>query len=389
MPDLKSHYTVVIIGGGPAGCATAIALQQLGIKDVLVAEASDYTQPRIGESIPPDTRGLFSRLGLWQAFECENHEASMGSYSSWGSDRLGFNDFLFNPRGHGWHLDRLRFDQFMARETRLRGIDVVTEQAFKKIHYTLPVDRHGPQHHALAPLKLTFANGQQLTTQFVVDATGRAAKVARRLGATRKVDDSLVCIAAYFEHAKNTNAPATQVPKRMTLLEAVEDGWWYTARLPNNLTIAAIASEQHIIQQKNLSQNTAWHHALKNTQHVFDALGQPAMPTSLKTWVAPSVLLNPPAGSCWLAVGDAASAYDPISSQGIYKALKNALDAAPAIKDWLQGSSQGLLDYRRSVGEQFIHYLEQRAYFYDLEQRWPNAPFWRGRQLNAHGMAVA
>ena len=68
MPSLKSHYDVVIIGGGPAGCATAIALQQLGITNVLVAEASDYSQPRIGESIPPDTRGLFSRLGIWQAF---------------------------------------------------------------------------------------------------------------------------------------------------------------------------------------------------------------------------------------------------------------------------------------------------------------------------------
>ena len=383
MPDLKKHYDVVIIGGGPAGCATAIALQQLGINNVLVAEASDYSQPRIGESIPPDTRGLFSRLGLWQAFEREGHEPSMGSYSSWGSNTLGFNDFLFNPRGHGWHLDRLRFDQFLVNEARLRGITVCSEIPFKNVQAT--ATKHSQPTH---PLHITFANNQHVQARFIVDATGRAAKVARRLGASRKVNDNLVCVAAYFDHAK-TPQQNSQHANRMTLLEAVEDGWWYTARLPNNRTIAAIASDQNIIQKKHLNQQEHWYSALKNTQHLFEALGQPAMPTALQTWVAPSVLLNPPAGNHWLAVGDAASAYDPISSQGIYKALKNSLDAAPAIKQWLDGNSEGLLEYRQRVGQQFIGYLEQRAYFYDLEQRWPEAQFWKKRHLTSAGLAVA
>ena len=368
----------MIIGGGPAGCATAIALQQLGITNVLVAEASDYSQPRIGESIPPDTRGLFSRLGIWQAFEREGHEPSMGSYSSWGNDTLGFNDFLFNPRGHGWHLDRLRFDQFLVSEARLRGITVCSQMPFKNVHTAAVADNK-------YPLQITFADNQQVATRFIVDATGRAAKVARRLGASRKVDDNLVCVAAYFEHANNTQQNS-QHATRMTLLEAVKDGWWYTARLPNNRTIAAIASDQSIIQNKQLSQKEHWYSALKNTQHLYEALGQPVMPTVLQTWVAPSVLLNPPAGNHWLAVGDAASAYDPISSQGIYKALHNSLEAAPAIQQWLNGNSQGLLDYRQQVGEQFISYLEQRAYFYNLEQRWPNEEFWRKRQLAGFGV---
>lgn len=381
MADLKKNYDVVVIGGGPAGCATAIALQQLGITNVLVAEASDYSQPRIGESIPPDTRGLFSRLGIWQAFEREGHEPSMGSYSSWGSNTLGFNDFLFNPRGHGWHLDRLRFDQFLVNEARLRGITVCSKMPFKNVHTVATANEK-------YPLQITFANNQQVGARFIVDATGRAAKVARRLGASRKVDDNLVCVAAYFEHA-NTAQQNSQHATRMTLLEAVKDGWWYTARLPNNRTIAAIASDQEIIQKKQLNQKEHWYSALKNTQHLYEALGQPVMPTVLQAWVAPSVLLNPPAGNHWLAVGDAASAYDPISSQGIYKALQNSLEAAPAIHQWLSGNSQGLLDYRQQVGEQFISYLEQRAYFYNLEQRWSNEDFWRKRQLASSGLAVA
>lgn len=361
-------YDVVIVGGGPAGCATAIALHNLGIDNILVVEASDYSNPRIGESIPPNTRGLLSRLGVWQAFELEGHKTCLGSYSSWGSDTLGYNDFLFNPRGHGWHLDRQRFDRLLANETQLRGITLKTRVQF----------RHIQSDHHQHPISITFSGHKPVRCRFVVDASGRSANVARRLGATRKVEDNLVCVAAYYQQDDN-NAKA-QMLKSMTLLEAVEHGWWYTAHLPDNRIITAIASDADIIRQQQLKQPEHWHKALMQTQHLVGALGSPSMPTRLHTWAAPSALLNPPAGAGWLAAGDAASAFDPISSQGIYKALSHGINAAPAIAAWLKGDSQGLMDYRQMVGEQFIEYLEQRSYFYDLEQRWPESAFWRKRQ---------
>ena len=44
-PDAPSRqrYRVAIIGGGPAGCACALALARHGVHDVLVIEAGDYT----------------------------------------------------------------------------------------------------------------------------------------------------------------------------------------------------------------------------------------------------------------------------------------------------------------------------------------------------------
>ncbi|WDE07457.1 NAD(P)/FAD-dependent oxidoreductase [Thalassomonas viridans] len=371
---IPKTYDVVIIGGGPAGCATAIALHNLGITKVLVAEGCDYSRIRIGESIPPNTRGLFSRLGLWQAFAAKNHQRCLGSYSSWGSNNLGFNDFLFNPRGHGWHLDRLAFDRFLADEVKSRGISLLCKSRFRQlscdrkqypINITLDVDKAGAK--------------QELRCRFIVDASGRPAKVARCMGASVKTQDNLVCVAGYF-HQKQL---ATDLLLRhMTLLEAVESGWWYSAHLPGERIIIAFASDGEIIRDMQLKQPASWCQALKQTRHLSAALTPGIMPSRLYHWAAPSALLNPPAGAGWLAVGDAASCYDPISSQGIYKALHTGLEAAPAIAAWLNGDSRELELYRQNVAETFIRYLEQRAYFYQLEQRWPAADFWRKRQLN-------
>jgi len=106
------EYDVVVLGGGPAGCAAAIALRQHEVDRVLVVEAGHYEAERIGEGIPPDTRTLLQRLGVWNEFLKEGHDACLGSCSSWGTAELGFNDFLFNPLGNGWHLERKRFDFF-------------------------------------------------------------------------------------------------------------------------------------------------------------------------------------------------------------------------------------------------------------------------------------
>jgi 2-polyprenyl-6-methoxyphenol hydroxylase-like FAD-dependent oxidoreductase len=94
---------------------------------------------------------------------------------------------------------------------------------------------------------------------------------------------------------------------------------------------------------------------------------------------APSFRLDPAVGDGWLAVGDAASAFDPISSQGIYKALADGIEAAGAIAAALDGRTGALQDYQSMVADRFAAYWRTRDEFYRMEQRWSAAPFWRKR----------
>ena len=361
-------FDVVILGGGPAGCATALALARLKPSRVLVVEAGRYEAIRIGESIPPDTRVVLAELGIWEEFQKENHEPCLGSCSSWGADALGYNDFLFNPLGNGWHLDRRRFDAFLAREVAEHGTPLYTGTRFDRC------ERIGADGFRLR-LSGRDKQTRTVTARFVVDATGMRSCFARSMGASRLFLDQLLCVTGFFELAGAANF------SKLTMLEAVEYGWWYAARLPNRRLAVAVASDPQIIKRNALRRRDDWLDRLTKTNHISAELtGCRFVEGSQLTCAAPTFFLDKVAGNGWLAVGDAASAYDPISSQGIHKALSDGARAGEVIASCLHGSDIGLGEYQLSVASRFQQYLANRNFFYALEQRWPTSSFWTRRQ---------
>lgn len=368
----EAAHRVVVLGAGPAGCATAIALHQHGISDVLLVEAGQalgaLDAVRVGESLPPDVRLLLQQLGLWQDFLAEGHAPCFGSCSVWGGDAPGYNDYLLNPHGHGWHLDRRRFDVFLARQALARGIQLLDCTRFLD---AAPVAGGG------YGLQLESAGmPRAVRAAFVVDATGRSARFARLRGTTRQFHDRLGYLAGFLD------LPTHAAPfSRMTLLEAVEYGWWYAARLAERRVAVAVASDPDRVKQLGLHRPETWLARLRATRHVGPALveGVP-VPGRRAVCSAPSFLLDRRHGPDWLAVGDAASAYDPIAAQGIYKALLDGLEAADAIAAACDGESGPLDAYGAAVAERFDDYRANRDYFYGIEHRWPTASFWQRRK---------
>jgi flavin-dependent dehydrogenase len=345
-----------------------MTLADAGIGRVLLVEPSDYERPRIGESIPPDTRLLLAELGLLERFLAEGHEPCLGSCSSWGDDELGYNDFISSPFGSGWHLDRRRFDAMLAQSVGERGIEVRTRTRF------VDVLEHG---HDGAALRLKDARGDssQTRTRFVVDATGAHALYARRHGARRRNLDRLIVVAAFFD------LPHLSRFARLTLLEAVEYGWWYTARLPGQRVVAAVATSQAIYRQRRFDREPHWLDAMSRTRHMNALLSECRfVNSSLAVYAASSFILDRLHGSHWLAVGDAASSYDPISSQGIYKALADGLTAGRAIAEHFRGATGSLREQQTRVERRFKDYERQRSYFYNIERRWADAAFWDERR---------
>ena len=85
------------------------------------------------------------------------------------------------------------------------------------------------------------------------------------------------------------------------------------------------------------------------------------------------------AGANWVAVGDSASAYDPLSGRGIFKALRHGEAAARAVDSTLGGREDAMQVYAAQVQREFKTYSSQRTSYYMLEQRWSNHPFWKAR----------
>ena len=81
--------------------------------------------------------------------------------------------------------------------------------------------------------------------------------------------------------------------------------------------------------------------------------------------------LDPPVGPGWLAAGDAAASFDPLSSQGILTAVLMGREAARHIDEPAA--------YAARYGEIVAAYERERRAMYGREQRWPAAPFWARR----------
>lgn len=379
MPDFNqlqhSRYKVAIIGGGPAGCACALALAQAGVSDCVLIEASDYSQFRIGESIPPEALSLLQALNIDPAFLQENHLPNYGTRSWWGDERPGYNDTVMNPYGNGWHLDRCRFDKFLAEQVRVRGTSVLLNTQF----VTSEVSDNG---YVLTLNQGVSANkiSHQLHADFVVDATGARSVFSRQQGSRQQKNLPLVVMAARFsaQEKKSEHAGLTQI-------EAVEHGWWYGAHLPDKSVLLAFYSDAATIKMLGLKQTKNWMALLSSSpnsarllasspEHLINA-GINTEAVNIMGFSAPSYCLDQISGRHWLAIGDAASCWDPITSQGIVKAMASGISAA----QFMVGE---LSQQQFTAGVQQTHqrYMAVREQFYRLEQRWPESLFWKKQQ---------
>ena len=72
---------VAIVGGGPAGTTTALALARRGYS--VVVERSNYQGVRIGETLPPVIAKLLGELGIWKGSVRQGHRPSYGTRFAW------------------------------------------------------------------------------------------------------------------------------------------------------------------------------------------------------------------------------------------------------------------------------------------------------------------
>jgi flavin-dependent dehydrogenase len=346
----------VIAGGGPAGCALALSLRTHAPQlSVALIEPSDYGSIRPGEVLPGAARRLLSSLDIWHAFQQETWRPVYAVAAAWGSPVLRENHSIYSMPGHGWHLDRAKFDRFLAQQAETRGV-AVFRTAVQEVRGAAGAWAVGPELHA----------------RFISDATGRSAFLARRLGGSIVSVDPLVGFSRFF--------PATDGSDPRTLIEAVPDGWWYTASLTGGLRVATFMTDPEIARQEHLDRETGWREALAQTTFIRAAVPDGA---SVGEVVRPagSAYLEDPAGDGWIAVGDAAYAHDPLSGQGITRALRSGILASYAVADVLcHGSSLGLDKYRYLMRHGWFGYLTARQRNYAEEGRWPEGSFWKTRQ---------
>lgn len=365
---MRPQYDVVVLGAGPAGLATAITIRRETRASVLVVDAGPAARERFGESVAPDLLVSLKRLGLLDEFHAASHLTCPGSASIWGGDRVGYNDYILSPAGPAWRLHRREFDEMLARAARDAGAEVCWRTRYLQSVPCRKVHR----------VRLRTPDGtSDVRANWVVDATGPAARFASNSGARRIADDRMYGLARY---SKIRTGSITM----QTLLEADEYGWWYGARLPDDRVVVLFVGETDKLRRLKANDHQEFERSLDATNLLAPILGRLVLERN--TYVAASVYstrLDLPVGDGWLAAGDAAATYDPIVARGITKGLEDGIAAGRCIAK----GNENARAYEQHITDRFREYAEVRARLYAVERR--DGTFWEKRRKRSREMVAA
>jgi flavin-dependent dehydrogenase len=358
-------FHVAVVGGGPAGLAAALALARENLSSVVI-ERTEYDEPRVGEHLPPAAKARFAALGL----PLGEHAPCPGVRSNWGGGAVEDKDYVFHPEGEGVNLSRPEFDRQIAARAAAAGAVIATASKVAGLarsggRWTVEIEHGGVR--------------RSVTAEFVIDATGRSASLAKRLGAKPRAHDDLVGIMGY--------AAAVGADRRV-FIEAMDTGWWYSTRLKGDLVVAVFLTDPDQFDPLGAGRARAWRQRLDMAPLTGSRLAPSTIVNALHVRSARTQRLDRMHGDGWIAIGDAATSFDPLASEGIAKGLQSARSAARAIADWRRGDRLAPEAYACEAGRAFDDYLVQRRKYYAMEARWPLAPFWRRRQAQPPGGAA-
>ena len=372
--------TIYIIGSGPAGSASALSIanisanqkqSQLNIVQVCGWQSSHHA---IGETIPPAASEYLHQLGVADLLNEQQHIYCPGSISIWGQEQPGFNDFFYTPVGKGYHLDRETFNQSLINAAKSKGVKLMLNTKLSGIEQV--------QDTKQLKLKLESAESTVFKyADFVIDATGIQAKVARSLGVARNQYDAVISACAIYQLDSQTEKSAH------TLVSSVENGWWYGTQLPNKKALISFCSDIKTLKNINADNSKNWYQLLLASDWFYQRCCDQfatvlKQPQNIDLRLAPSAILSCVIGNNWLAVGDAASSYDSITSAGITKALQQGLAAGKAIVQlFTENNNDALKAYQQDIFDAFNEYLKLHQTLYHTEQRFSKSQFWQQRQF--------
>lgn len=313
----RHFFDVTVIGAGPAGTLAAICFARAGKTVALLDRAAgEHKQPptqiKVGESVPAAINKVLQKLNL-NPLDATIHRPIPGSESLWAGEYVQ-QDFIQHTQGMGWRLDRIAFEKDLLQQAIQNGVELLPAWL-------------NDLHHDGKTWQIKTDHGDFLHSECIIDASGRAAVVARKLASPRTKGPPLVTLWAVGEPTDTAIANLTA----QTLTESQAEGWWYAAHLPDGRPLALFHTNARYAAELR-RQPQKWWQQLTNTQLLQKKLNtQNLKNAELQTHEARTIILQQPYGNHWAACGDAALSFDPLSSQGIFNALVSGHMVSQAI----------------------------------------------------------
>ena len=321
---------VAIIGGGPAGSTLATLLARKGYR-VSVIEKDKHPRFHVGESLLPMNLPIFERLGVLDRIQ-NIGIPKLGADFTFGDNPDLYQTFRFEQAmgtsaRYAFEVKRDEFDHLLFETCRESGAEV-----FENTRVTaVKLDKQGSIVQALSNTDEPLL----WKCKMVVDASGRDAFMASKNG-WRKPNRRHAS-AAIFGHFKGVERREGRDSGNISIYW-FDHGWIWMIPLRDDIVSVGAACLPDYLKTRRAD----------TTQFLWDTL---AMSPSAMARVANAKPVSPvrvaanysySSSTIWnddyLAIGDACAFVDPVFSSGVYLAMMNAEQVAPAIEYKLQGN---------------------------------------------------
>jgi flavin-dependent dehydrogenase len=338
---------VLIVGNGVSGLVLSILLKRKNIDHIVLNRVEKRKTLELPETLPPSTLGFLESLNLLELFS-KSSSKTFGYHSIWGSDELNTDSFFnHNPYKYGLKLSKRKLLQDLT--------EIVPENV-------LPFDRLIKLEQNESKIRVEIESNaivQNIQGRIIIDATGRNRSILKQLGVFSETFDNQValsCHLPYFKHHQLIHPVYS---------ESFEHGWGIVSSLNEEVNCMTLYTEKGSSILPHLKDYHNWKELLSKTIILKDFLSEDEN-RKVFGGDSNSSKASQISGSNWLAIGDSAMGFDPLSSHGISNAIYTANLASQAIEDELSENSTALFrNYGQTLTQIFKEYLERKSKLYD------------------------
>jgi len=330
-------FDIGIIGGGPAGTATAAYLAKAGLSCVIL-EREIFPRPHVGESLVPSSTRVFKEIGFLEKMDKAGFPKKYGAaWTTNGSGPIYTDHFEgLEPdchagirfaereqpgvdRNYTFHVDRGKFDLMLLQHAHELGATVYEGIQVQTIDFS------EPDHP-----RICFSIGQKsvhTTVRVVIDASGRRTLLGNQL--KLRIQDPVFnqyALHTWFEgYDRNIVArDSAQTEYIFIHFLPLTNTWVWQIPITETITsIGVVTQKKYFAKSRQERQQFFW-----------DCIGsRPELAAGLKAaqQLRPltdegdySYAMKQICGDNFVLVGDAARFVDPIFSTGVSIALNSA-----------------------------------------------------------------